>query len=106
MGSLDLSGQSAEIKATIIIYFFKKIHIKTYNYNQQSCQYDQRLEQQKELVSQLRAEATTKRINVSQAIEDLKKYVMEKQCEDVLLTGFSTAKQNPYWKKSTCTCDL
>ena len=66
--------------------------------------YEQRLEQQRELVSQLRQEASIKRINVSQAIEDIKKYVMEKQCEDVLLTGFASVKQNPYWKKSKCTC--
>ena len=58
------------------------------------------------IIHVLEQEASIKRINVSQAIEDLKKYVTEKQCEDVLLTGFASVKQNPYWKKSNCTCEL
>lgn len=67
---------------------------------------EQRLEQQRQIVDQLRQEASIKRINVSQAIEEIRKFVIEKQCEDVLLTGFASAKQNPYWKKSKCKCEL
>lgn len=69
-------------------------------------QIEQKIEQQRDIVHQLRQEASMKRIKVSQAIEDIKKYVLEKQCEDVLLTGFASVKQNPYWKKSSCNCEL
>ena len=67
---------------------------------------EQKLQQQRQLVAQLRQEASIKRINVSQAIEDIKKYVIENQNEDILLNGFNNVKQNPYFKKSSCTCEL
>ena len=78
-------------------------------YHQQTNMYhqmEQRVEQQREIVQQLRQEASMHRIKVSEAIQDLQNFVMEKQCEDVLLTGFASVKQNPYWKKSKCTCTL
>ena len=69
--------------------------------------YDEaKVQEQKLVVEQLRQEASIKRIKVSQAIEDLKKFVIEKQHEDILLTGFNNVKQNPYYKKSSCTCEL
>ena len=67
---------------------------------------EEKLQQQRLMVDQLRVEASIKRIKVSQAIEDIKKYVIEKQNEDILLTGFNNVKQNPYYKKSSCTCEL
>ena len=67
---------------------------------------EQKLQQQRQLVAQLRQEASIKRINVSQAIEDIKKFVIENQSEDILLNGFNNVKQNPYFKKSSCTCEL
>ena len=65
-----------------------------------------KVQEQSIIVEQLRREASFKRIPVSQAIEDLKKYVIDNQHEDILLTGFNNVKQNPYFKKSSCTCEL
>jgi len=67
---------------------------------------EQKLQQQRQLVAQLRQEASIKRINVSQAIEDIKKFVIENQSEDILLNGFNNVKQNPYFKKSSFSCEL
>lgn len=61
------------------------------------------LEQQRQQVEQLRREAAVKRICVSQALQDIQRYVMDKQAEDYLLIGFANAKQNPYREKSSCS---
>jgi len=60
------------------------------------------LQQQLLLVDQLRREAAIKRINVGQAVEDLKKYVSQNEQEDYLLMGFSSQKSNPFREKSSC----
>jgi hypothetical protein len=60
------------------------------------------LQQQRILVEQLRREAAIKRINVSQAIEDLKKYITDNEADDYLLVGFPSQKSNPFREKSSC----
>ena len=53
--------------------------------------------QQKRLeVEQLRREAAMKRIPVSQAFEDIKKYVQDHGQEDCLVVGFQGKNSNPY----------
>jgi len=61
------------------------------------------LQQQRIIVEQLRREAAIKRISVSQAIEDLKKYMSDHGNEDYLLVGFPTQKSNPFREKSSCS---
>ncbi|CAG7836655.1 unnamed protein product, partial [Allacma fusca] len=61
------------------------------------------LQQQRLIVEQLRREAAIRRINVSQAVEDIKKYIGEHEQEDYLLVGFSSQKANPFREKSSCT---
>lgn len=60
------------------------------------------LQQQKQITEQLRREASLKRINVSQAIQDIIKYINEHQHEDCLLVGFSSQKSNPFKEKNSC----
>ncbi|KPM09073.1 Enoyl-CoA hydratase [Sarcoptes scabiei] len=59
--------------------------------------------QQRRIVDQLRRESQIKRIQVSAAIEDLKKCIMEKESEDYLLIGFCSQKANPFREKSSCS---
>ena len=74
------------------------------------------------MVEQLRREAAIKRINVSQAIEDIKvsnkkkslvrfahsmifflqKFISDHENEDYLLVGFPSQKSNPFREKSSC----
>merc|ERR1712020_528224 len=58
--------------------------------------------QQRMEVEQLRREAAMKRIPVSQAVDDIKRYVQEKAPEDCLITGFH-GNRNPFREKSTCS---
>jgi len=60
------------------------------------------IQQQRIIVEQLRREAGIKRISVSQAVEDIKKYINEHEQEDYLLVGFSSQKANPFREKSSC----
>ncbi|GAB6030806.1 Guanine nucleotide-binding protein subunit gamma-1 [Chamberlinius hualienensis] len=60
------------------------------------------LDQQRRAVEQLRNEAAIKRVAVSQAIEELKRYVQEHEQEDYLLVGFHSQKANPFREKSSC----
>jgi len=60
------------------------------------------LQQQRRIVEQLRREANIKRVNVSNAIEDLKKYIEEHENDDYLLVGFHSQKANPFREKSSC----
>jgi len=62
----------------------------------------QQLQQQRQLVEQLRREAAINRINVSQACKDLQKYCTDHQNEDFLIKGFASQKQNPFREKSSC----
>ena len=78
------------------------------------------------MVEQLRREAAIKRVNVSQAIEDIKvnkkfskkkktvlysiflnlllqKYISDHESEDYLLVGFPSQKSNPFREKSSCS---
>ncbi|XP_040564151.1 guanine nucleotide-binding protein subunit gamma-1 [Lepeophtheirus salmonis] len=59
--------------------------------------------QQRMEVEQLRREAALKRILVSQAIEDIKMFIAEKNPCDCLLTGFHGKNSNPFREKSSCT---
>jgi len=61
------------------------------------------LQQQRQMNEQLRREAAIKRLNVSKAIEELMKYIMEHEQEDCLLVGFSSQKSNPFREKSSCS---
>merc|ERR1712141_360671 len=60
------------------------------------------LQQQRIMVEQLSREAAIKRVNVSQAIEDIKKYISDHESEDYLLVGFPSQKSNPFREKSSC----
>ncbi|XP_017490470.1 PREDICTED: guanine nucleotide-binding protein subunit gamma-1-like [Rhagoletis zephyria] len=60
------------------------------------------LAQQRRIVEQLRRESEIKRIGVSTAVEDLKKYVLERESDDFLLVGFHSQKANPFREKSPC----
>lgn len=60
------------------------------------------LQQQRAITEQLRREAGIKRIPVSQAVEDIIKYITEHEQEDCLLVGFSSQKVNPFREKSSC----
>lgn len=53
-------------------------------------------------MEQLRREAALKRMEVSTAIEDLKKYIREHENDDYLLVGFHSQKANPFREKSSC----
>lgn len=61
------------------------------------------LQNTRQVVEQLRREASINRIKVSQACEDIIKYVTEHETEDCLLVGFSSQKVNPFREKSSCT---
>ena len=84
------------------------------------------IQQQRMVVEQLRREASIKRISVSQAVEDIKvgklirslylreqystcylvqKFVLDSQCSDCLLLGFSSERANPYREK-TWSCQI
>ncbi|XP_075226568.1 guanine nucleotide-binding protein subunit gamma-1-like [Lycorma delicatula] len=61
------------------------------------------LHQQRQITEQLRREAAIKRITVSQAVQDIMKFINEHEQEDCLLVGFSSQKANPFREKSSCT---
>lgn len=61
------------------------------------------LHQQRQITEQLRREAGIKRITVSQAVQDIMKFITEHEQEDCLLVGFSSQKANPFREKSSCT---
>merc|ERR1711935_669981 len=63
------------------------------------------LQQQRLEVEQLRREAAMKRIPVSQAVEDIKRYAMDHMMQDHLIVGFASEKANPFREK-TWSCDL
>ncbi|RWS31759.1 guanine nucleotide-binding protein subunit gamma-1-like protein [Leptotrombidium deliense] len=64
------------------------------------------LQQQRKVVDQLRREAGMKRIRVSVAIEDLKKYIQDHENDDYLLVGFHSQKLNPFREKSSKHCPV
>jgi len=61
------------------------------------------IQQQRAAVEQLRREANIKRISVSQAVEDIKRFVAEQSADDLLLHGFHGKNTNPYREKSSCS---
>merc|ERR1712038_179379 len=50
-------------------------------------------------VEQLRREAAMKRVPVSQAVEDIKRFALENMMQDHLIIGFPSEKSNPFRKK-------
>ena len=60
------------------------------------------LEQQREQVEQLRRETSVQRIQVSKALEEIRKYIGENQASDILLMGFTNDKHNPYRESNSC----
>ncbi|TRY75724.1 hypothetical protein TCAL_04953 [Tigriopus californicus] len=63
------------------------------------------VQQQRMEVDQLRREATMKRIPVSQAVEDIKRYAMDHMMQDHLIVGFASEKANPFREK-TWSCEV
>jgi len=62
------------------------------------------VQQAQNIVDQLRYQKNMKRIPVSQAVNDLIRYVQEYQKDDYLLNGFATDKANPYRPKNNFQC--
>jgi len=60
------------------------------------------LQYQQVLVEQLAREASIERINVSEAIQDLMKWIAEREHEDYIMAGFPPHKSNPFREKSSC----
>lgn len=60
------------------------------------------VQQQRQITEQLRREAAIRRISVSQAVQDIMKFISEHEQEDCLLVGFSSQKANPFREKSSC----
>ncbi|KAK6640944.1 hypothetical protein RUM44_012642 [Polyplax serrata] len=58
------------------------------------------LQQQRQVTEQLRREAGVKRISVSQAVQDMIKFISEHQRDDCLIVGFSSQKANPFREKT------
>jgi hypothetical protein len=61
------------------------------------------VQQQRKVIEQLRREAQVRRVNVSQAVDDLKKYVHDHENDDFLLVGFHSQKANPFREKGNCS---
>nr|QJW39072.1 G protein gamma subunit 1 [Schistocerca gregaria] len=61
------------------------------------------LQQQRQVTEQLRREAAIQRITVSQAVNDIIRFIIDHEQEDCLLVGFSSQKANPFREKSSCT---
>lgn len=61
------------------------------------------VQQHRKVVEQLRREASVKRINVSAAVDDLKRYIQEHENDDYLVVGFHSQKANPFREKSACS---
>ncbi|KAF8784465.1 Guanine nucleotide-binding protein subunit like protein [Argiope bruennichi] len=59
------------------------------------------IQHRRKVVEQLRREAAVRRINVSTAVEDLKKYIEEHKNEDYILIGFHSQKANPFQNERT-----
>ncbi|VDK51046.1 unnamed protein product [Anisakis simplex] len=64
------------------------------------------VQQARKVVEQLRRERNVRRGLVSQSANDLIRYAQEVQKDDVLLTGFSNDKMNPFRPKSSFQCML
>ena len=60
------------------------------------------VEQQRNIVEQLRRETAIRRVLISHSVQDIVKYIREHENEDYLLKGFSSQKANPFREKSTC----
>jgi len=61
------------------------------------------VQQQRQMVEQLRREAANKRAPLTQTTEDIKRFVQEHSGEDFLLHGFQGKNANPYREKSSCS---
>jgi len=61
--------------------------------------------QQRMEVEQLRREAAMKRIPVSQAVDDIKRFAMDHMMQDHLIVGFASEKANPFREK-TWSCEV
>jgi hypothetical protein len=60
------------------------------------------LSSQRKLIEQLRQEAKIDRKKVSQVCKELISYCEAYQQSDVLVSGFTSQKENPYKEKSGC----
>ncbi|RNA31360.1 guanine nucleotide-binding subunit gamma-1 [Brachionus plicatilis] len=57
---------------------------------------------QRKLVEQLRNEAAIERKKVSQVCKELISFCEAHQTSDVLVSGFTSQKENPFKEKSGC----
>ncbi|KAL1227954.1 Guanine nucleotide-binding protein subunit gamma-1, partial [Trichinella nelsoni] len=64
------------------------------------------IQQFRMLADQLRRELYIKRVLVSDAAKDLMKFINEHQREDVLVSGFTSMKENPFRPKSSLSCTM
>lgn len=60
------------------------------------------LEAQKELVNQLRIEASVKPMKLSETLKSLVNDITANQERDPLFSGFKSQKDNPFKDKSAC----
>lgn len=61
-----------------------------------------KLNEQRQIVEQLKKEALYQPMNTSIVIKDLITYVEQNQKYDVLASGFSSLNDNPYKEKTGC----
>lgn len=61
------------------------------------------LQSTRQVVEQLKREAAIQRIPVSQACNDIIKYVTEHTQQDYLLVGFPNQRDNPWRDKPGCS---
>uniref|UniRef100_T1JYW6 Guanine nucleotide-binding protein subunit gamma n=1 Tax=Tetranychus urticae TaxID=32264 RepID=T1JYW6_TETUR len=67
------------------------------------------IEEEKQNIKQLRREVAIRRIKVSKAVEDLKKYTEAHEQKDYLWKGFKSIRENPFRERpryDICGCLL
>lgn len=60
------------------------------------------LQNQRQLVEQLRIEAAVHRMTVSESVAEIMKFCQQRQDEDVLMKGFAKQNDNPFKEKGGC----
>lgn len=58
---------------------------------------------QRLIVEQLRAEASARRIPLTQSLSELVKFCEQHQTQDVLVSGFAKPQDNPFREKGGCS---
>lgn len=60
------------------------------------------IDQRRSEIEQLQREANVKRMPLSEAIGELKTFVMQHEQDDCLVHGFTSSKGNPFVTKHSC----